>query len=149
MSRHGDHAARRARFIAEFARDPNAERAARRAGYATRSARQIGCWLLKQPDVAAALAAQEDRRLGQSEAIADRVLREAARIAFADMRRVFTPEGRLKELGEMDGDTAAALRSITARQGRSGRVNRVRLASKVAALSMLCRHLALAGRRPR
>ena len=143
MSRPTDTAARRARFIAEFGRDPNAENAARRAGYAKHSARQIGCWLLRQPDVVAALAAQEDRRLSQCEATADRVLREALRIAFADLRRAFTDKGGLRELGEMDGDTAAALASITVRQGRSGRVNKVRLNSKVAALAMLCGHLEL------
>ena len=132
---------RRARFAAEYAVDLNASAAAQRAGYSASFARIHGARLLGQRDVAAAVAAQEKRAGEEAEVNADRILLEAARIAFADIRLLFRPDGSPKEIVDLDDATAAAVASIDTRRGNLAR--KLRLRNKPAALALLGRHLKL------
>ncbi|MEL7966378.1 terminase small subunit [Vreelandella neptunia] len=40
------------------------------------------------------------------------VIRQLVRMGFADVRKLFTPEGQLRSVHDMDDDTAAAIQSI-------------------------------------
>lgn len=51
----GKSSARQEAFVAEYAKDRNATRAAIRAGYSARTARSIGHENLTKPDIAAAV----------------------------------------------------------------------------------------------
>lgn len=132
---------RHARFVEEYAVDGVAAAAARRAGYPAATANSHGCLLLKRPEVAAAVAAKEAERLAAAELGAERVLREAARIAFTDIRDVLRPDGTVKDIAEFDADLAAAVASVTMMKTTGAR--RLRLRSKQPALALLGRHLQL------
>jgi phage terminase small subunit len=100
--------------------------------------------LLAKPEIAARVAELMREFAAKSEIKAERVLREVARIAFADIRLLYDEHGNLKPLNEMDADTAAALASIEIEErGEGGRIRKVRLADKIKALDMLMRHLGL------
>lgn len=83
----------------------------------------------------------------RAEVSIERTLREAARIAFADIRKVFNEDGTLKKISELDDDTAAALAGFDATTVFGGDepidVRKVRLWSKVDALEKLFKHLGM------
>lgn len=74
------------RFVAEYLVDLNATGAAERAEY--KQAHSQGPRLLKQPNIAAAIAAAQAARAQRLEISADRVTLELARLALSDIRGV-------------------------------------------------------------
>ncbi len=133
--------ARQRRFVEEFALDLNATKAAERAGYSRTSAYNQGGRLMKNDEVRAEIARLHRERSARTGVTADAVVRELARIAFADLRNLFWDDGTLKPPGEWDGDTAAAV--ITFQSDAAGW--RVRMADKLKALELLGRHLGMFG----
>ena len=130
-------------FVDEYLVDLHATQAAIRAGYSPRTAGQIGHRLTRHPSVSAAIAvamAQRSRRTGIS---ADRVLRELARIAFADIRDTVTwgPAGiALVDSADLDPDVAAAVAEVSETVAGQARTKRVKLADKLSALRLLAAH---------
>ncbi len=144
--------ARQQRFAEEYLVDLDASAAARRAGYSARTAGQIGYQLLQKTSIRQAISAGQLRLRRKAEVSAERVVRELARVGFADPRPLFRPDGTLKDLSELDGEAAAAVASLVIREeyrgtGRGRRVvartKKVRLWNKVSALEQLGRHLGL------
>ena len=78
-----------ARFVAEYLVDLNATQAAIRAGYSAKTAEQQGYRLLRNVQIAAAVAEGHRKRLNRLDITAERVLNEVARIAFSDIRAHF------------------------------------------------------------
>jgi hypothetical protein len=70
--------------------DLNATYAAKRAGYAPRSASTTGYRLLQRPAVAAAVAKAQRKRAARTRVSADRVVTELAKVAFGDPRRLLS-----------------------------------------------------------
>lgn len=146
------------RFVEEYLVDLNATRAAMRAGYSEHSARRIGYENLGKPEIADAIAAAIEARSARVEITQDQVVRELARIAFADIRHVVRwGEGvpvRDPETGEerivngvslvsadaIGADAAAAIAEIS--EGRDGAL-RVKMHSKPDALAKLGQHLGM------
>jgi phage terminase small subunit len=144
--------AKQQRFVAEYLVDLNATRAAMRAGYSARTARSIGAENLTKVEIADAVSAAQRERQRCTEAEADRVLRELARVAFFDPRKLFNADGGLKPLNELDGNTAAVLVGMDVAEihegsgtGRRliGYTKKLKLADKVAALGLAMRHLGM------
>lgn len=79
---------KQAQFVAEYVIDLNATQAAIRCGYSEKTAKQQGSRLLTNADVAAAIAETQGPRLERLEITAERVLQEAAKIAFTDLADV-------------------------------------------------------------
>lgn len=83
----------------------------------------------------------------------DRVLAEEARIAFADPRAVYGPDGEPKPPHCLDEDTARALAAVevvesSSRAGGTTVRYKYKFWDKRAALDRLARHLGLAGPAP-
>ena len=76
------------RFVQEYIKDLNATQSAIRAGYARGSAKVTGSRLLSNANVKAALAQEQRKAAERVHVDQDRVLREYARIAFADIRQI-------------------------------------------------------------
>jgi hypothetical protein len=80
----------------------------------------------------------------------DRALREAARLAYSDVRELYTAEGKLKPMKDWPDDLAAAIggvefvrRNIEGGDGHSDDVIKVKVWDKPKALEMLFKHLGL------
>jgi phage terminase small subunit len=132
-------------FVEEYLVDLSASQAARRAGYARRSARNTAWKLLRHPEVMAAVRAAMEARVERTRITADRVLKEYARIAIADMRRVCTwgADGvKLKAHTALSDDDAAAIAEIAVTAEKGGR-GRVKLHDKKGALDAIARHIGL------
>lgn len=147
---------KQAAFVREYLIDLNATQAAIRAGYSEKTAGAVGFENLRKPKIARAIQAALGKRAERTEVTADRVLTELARIAFADLRDLFTwDEERACFVPSRDltEDQAAAISSIKAKTTRIPRENgddleEIRLElktyDKVAALREIGKHLGIA-----
>lgn len=141
-------------FIAEYIRDPNGRRAAIAAGYTERSADSTASRLLKNDKVRAEIDKANAEVLAKVQhdtgITLERTLREIARIAFFDPRRMFDKDGRPLAITELDDDTAAVVSGLDVLeeyegQGEDrrlvGHVKKWKLADKKGTLDMLMKHL--------
>jgi phage terminase small subunit len=151
----------RQRFVDEYLIDLNATAAAKRAGYSPQTAHQQGYSLLRIPEVQAAIAASQDARAQRTEITQDRVLREIAAIAFADVGEVVVvgEDGKvcIRDLETLHPDARKAISEITqtsterketAANGETLQVVEkihlgVKFHSKTAGLKMLVDHLGM------
>lgn len=137
---------REKRFCQEYLIDLDATNAARRAGYADSTARNAACWISgakpRKPKLRAEidrLIAERSRRTGVN---ADRVLRELARIAFANVTDVLDDDG-VNVRRDISRDDSAALAKIHRKQTANGLDCEVRMHDKNRALEMLGKHLGM------
>jgi len=135
-------------FVQEYLIDLNGEAAYARAGYKARgaSARTNAWRLLTNADIQAAIREAQQARIARVNVRADDVLRELMKVAYSDMRRFSTwgPDGvALKPSGDLDSDSAACVAEVSQTTSESGGSIKFRLHSKVQALELLGRHLAL------
>lgn len=100
------------RFVDEYLVDLNATQAAIRAGYSERTAGKIGSENLAKPEIADAIAAAQKDRATRTQITADRVLQELGRLAFFDIRKLYNPDGSMKNPAELDDETAAGLAGV-------------------------------------
>lgn len=140
--------ARQRRFVEEYLVDLNATKAAERAGYSERGANVAGARLLANVSVQDAISEAQQARARRTDITADRVLRELALIAFADLGEVFESDAagatlRMRSLSEMPEETRRAIESLREQPTDKGVVRSVKLHSKVAALKMLADHLGM------
>ncbi|RIQ64645.1 terminase small subunit, partial [Bordetella avium] len=152
--------AKQRRFVDEYLIDLNATQAAIRAGYSKKTARQIGEENLSKPDIAKAVQEAQAARSKRTEITQDMVLRELAKIGFADIRKVVTWGSTTLQAGvdgdgnpttevhhglvlvasnEIDDATAAAIAEVS--EGREGL--KVKFHDKKGALVDIGRHLGM------
>lgn len=152
---------KQARFVEEYLVDLNATQAAIRAGYSEKTAYSIGQENLTKPEVAAAICEAQDARSKRTEITADRVLKEYAKLGFADLRnavtwRVNSDQVLMNQDGEeiscpaniieinpsdeIDDDTAAALSEVS--MSKDGTI-KIKLHDKKGALDSMAKHLGM------
>ncbi|MDF2810387.1 MAG: xtmA [Microvirga sp.] len=136
------------RFVFEYLYDLNSTAAAVRAGYSAKTAQVQGYQLLHKTSVCAAIETAMAERALRTEVNADRTLKELARIGFSDVRRLFTSDGRMKKVSELDSDTAAAVSSmkVVTRNLGDGEVEAVysiKFWDKNSALQKIAAHLGM------
>lgn len=122
---------------------------------------------LRRPEVRARIRELRAEHHAAHKATVRRVLAEYSKLAFLDVRKAFDADGNLKHIQDMDDDTAAAIAAMeieelfehgksdpdleeqghggALRRGKGkvhiGRVKKIKLADKRAALSDLAKHL--------
>jgi phage terminase small subunit len=137
---------RERRFVDEYIRTPNGRQAAIRAGYAPGRAARSAHWLLAKPGVRQAVDEANAKRSEKKRITADRVLEELGRMAFSNMRDyvAWGPNGiELRDQALLDDDQTAAVAGIEHKG--NGKVARLKLYDKLAALNALARHLGMIG----
>lgn len=110
----------RIRFCNEYVVDLNATAAAVRAGYSESRAATTAYDLMQHPEVKAEIEDLLDARLARTRLTADRVLRELARLAFFDSRKLFREDGSPIPINELDSDTAAAIIGVDVLEAYEG-----------------------------
>jgi len=139
-------------FVAEYLIDLNATQAALRAGYSPKTAASQGERLLRNVEVTQALLVARKAREDRTQITQDRVLKELARIAFFDPRRLLDADGKPKPIQELDDDTAAVLAGMDISEEYEGSgedrvfvgyTKKVKVSDKVGALSLAMRHLGM------
>lgn len=103
---------RERRFVLEYLVDLNATRAAIRAGYSPRTARQIGSENLSKPDIRGFIDAVLEERARKLEVKIEDVIRGLIRLANADPARVFDENDKPLRLAEIPEDVRLAITSV-------------------------------------
>lgn len=139
-------------FASEYVIDYNATQAAIRAGYSEKTAYSQGARLLKNVEIQEAIKKLEEAASERTAITKDMVLKELARVAFVDPRKLFDEEGRPKDIRFLDPDTAAALASVDIYEEfdyngddkeLSGYTKKYKWADKLRALEILGKHLGM------
>ncbi len=146
-------AERRHNFIqAYIANGGNATQAAIKAGFSEKTADQQGSRLLKDVKVQAELEKQREILRQKFGLTAENVLREVARISFFDPRALVDAQGNIRNLNDLDEDTARAVASVEVIEEYAGRgqdresigfTKKVKVFDKNAALEKAMKHLGL------
>jgi phage terminase small subunit len=144
---------KRDRFAQEYLVDLNATQAAIRAGYSKNGASVTGTRLLADARIQAKISELRGKVEKRTDITIDRVLREYARLAFFDPRRLFDAEGNPIPISELDDDTAAAIAGLEVERVRSrgdddeGKtetsVIKYKITQKTAALQDIAKHLGM------
>lgn len=102
-------------------------------------------FLLSQGKIRARIAQLQKEAQRRTEVTIDKVVKEAAKVAFVDVGDLFNDDGTLRPLGEIEQDARKSIASIekTTRSGEGGFEEsvKVKLHDKLKALDMLMRHL--------
>jgi len=133
---------RQERFIHEYLKDQNASAAAVRAGYSARSKGTHAAALMKHPLIAERIDQALEDMYASLDITAFGLLRQQARVAFFDARKVFDKEGRPRRLDEMDEEVAAVLTVHVDERANGDFVRRLRQPSRAQALGALERRYA-------
>ena len=135
------------KFCEEYIIDFNQTQSAIKAGYSAKTAYSIGNENLKKPDIQAYIKELLSKREERTQITADMVVKEWAKIAFFDIRKIFHKEGGLLNPHDLDDETATVVSSIKARDVKVGddieTIKEYRLNDKMKALDMLAKHLGM------
>lgn len=139
-----------ARFVSEYLIDYVGSDAAKRAGYAPRSAAVTASRLLAKPAIKAAVDAKRAQLLGSTDLTATRVLEEMRRVALSDVRTLFDTDGNLKPLHTLTADEAACIagleviiKNAKAGDGVTDTIHKIKVWDKPRTLEMLAKHFGL------
>ena len=145
---------KRMRFVDEWLIDFNGKQAAIRAGYSAKTAEATAARLLRNVKVQAEISRRQKDLQRRTEVSQERVVKELARIAFADvtdyayvMQAIIERDGVkvpvesavMKETCDLTDDQRAAIASI--KQGANG--VEIKLHDKIKALELLGRHIGM------
>lgn len=135
------------KFCEEYIIDFNQTQSAIKAGYSAKTAYSIGNENLKKPDIQAYIKELLSKREERTQITADMVVKEWAKVAFFDIRKIFHKEGGLLNPHDLDDETATVISSIKARDVKVGddieTIKEYRLNDKMKALDMLAKHLGM------
>ncbi len=148
--------AKQSTFVDEYLVDLNATQAAIRAGYSEKTSYSIGQENLNKPEIQEAIQKAMDERSKRTEITADNVLKEIAKLGFANMDdyMTVTSDGlAYVDLTNLDRNQAAAITELTverrkeynSKEDDADTIEKVRfkLADKGINLERLGRHLKL------
>jgi len=134
-------------FIQEYIVDWNATQAALRSGYSGKTAFRIGAENMQKPVIREAIEFAIKERSERTQLKADSVLKELSHIVFFNIKRIFTVDGRLKSLNEIEEADAAAISSMEVVEKMDGdmivKVTKIKLHDKNKAIDSALRHLGM------
>ena len=143
------------RFCDEYLIDLNATRAYKVAYSRCKkdeTANVNGSKLLRNTKAQEYISEKMKEREKRTEITQDMVIKELAKIAFLDIRKLYTENGQLKNIADIDSDTAGAisqLETLEEYEGygddreKIGDTQKVKLLDKTKALELLGRHLGI------
>ncbi|MBF0501478.1 MAG: terminase small subunit [Candidatus Riflebacteria bacterium] len=137
---------RREFFCREYLKDLNGTQAAIRAGYSAKTATSKAAQLLARVDIRARIDELKVKRAKRCEITADRVLKELARIGFANMGDFASFNNAsvsLNDSGNLSRAQLAAVSEVSRVDTEFGGTTRIKLHDKVSSLELIGRHLAM------
>ncbi len=139
-----------ARFCLEYLRDLNQTKAAIRAGYSPLGADAAAVALRKDIRIQGEIARLEARQVSASDVSGAVILRELQRLATFNTAEMFDERGNLKPPKDWTPEMSASVasfevvaRNLSAGDGSTDTIHKVRLYDKTRALELLAKHLSL------
>lgn len=143
------------RFCDEYLIDLNATRAYKVAYPNTKkeeTASSNGSRMLRNDKVQKYISEKIKEQEKRTKVTQDMVIRELAKIAFLDIRKLYTESGQLKNIADIDSDVAGAISSLETleeydgygdNREKVGDTRKVKLLDKTKALELLGKHLGM------
>lgn len=143
------------RFCDEYLIDLNATRAYKVAYSRCKkdeTANVNGSKLLRNTKVQEYISGKQKEIEKRTEITQDMVIKELAKIAFLDIRKLYTENGQLKNVADIDSETAGAISSLETLEEydgygedreKIGDTQKVKLLDKTKALELLGKHLGI------
>jgi len=136
------------KFVAAYIQTSNATEAALKAGYSKKTAYSQGHRLLKKSEIQQAIQQPLNKAAEKLDLTAERVLKELAKLAFFDVRKLVDDTGRPKPLSDLDDDTAGAIVGLDVvnignNDSGVGEILKFKIADKKGALELSMRYLKL------
>lgn len=138
------------RFVAEYLKDLNATQAAIRAGYSEKTANQQGPALLVNPGISAAIAEGQAKQLEQAHLDATETKKVIGWQCRRDIRRLFDSDGNLRPIHTLSEEEASYIdgldvvkRNVTAGDGQTDTVLKLKLANRQGYVEMAAKHFGL------
>jgi phage terminase small subunit len=135
-------------FCEEYIKDLNITQAAIRAGYSATFADRRAHELLGKVGIQARITELREAASRRNEITLDQILSEYKKIAFLDVRKLYTEDGSVIPIANLDDDTAAAIAGVDVQRMSTGNneqisvtTTKIRLSDKRLALDSLCRVL--------
>lgn len=143
------------RFCDEYLIDLNATRAYKVAYPSCKkeeTANAASSRMLRNVKVQEYISKKQQEIEKRTEVTQDMVIKELAKIAFLDIRKLYTENGQLKNIVDIDSDTAGAISSLETLEEyegygedkeKIGNTQKVKLLDKTKALELLGKHLGM------
>lgn len=143
------------RFCDEYLIDLNATRAYKVAYPRCKkeeTANAASSRMLRNVKVQEYISKKQQEIEKRTEITQDMVIKELAKIAFLDIRKLYTENGQLKNIADIDSDTAGAISQLETleeyegygdNREKIGDTQKVKLLDKTKALELLGRHLGI------
>lgn len=143
------------RFCDEYLIDLNATRAYKVAYSRCKkdeTANVNGSKLLRNTKVQEYISKKQKEIEKRTEVTQDMVIKELAKIAFLDIRKLYTENGQLKNIADIDSETVGAISSLETleeydgygdNREKIGDTQKVKLLDKTKALELLGKHLGI------
>lgn len=137
------------RFVAEYLIDLNATQAAIRAGYSAKTADVQGPRLLGNVRISEAVSKRRQKVLERAEVTTERIVQEAAAVAFSDIRQLYDEKGELLPVHLWPAGVAESIAGIEVEElfeGRGearehvGRLKKIKRWDKTKALEILAKY---------
>lgn len=134
------------RFCQEYMIDFNGAQAAIRAGYSPDSAKEIASETLTKPNVQERLSQLKKEAAEQFGVSKQQLINELKKIAFFDIRKIYSDHNSLLDIKDFDDDSAGAVAGIEvdeiiSQRETIGYTKKVKLHSKIAAIERVSRML--------
>lgn len=137
-------------FCQEYLVDLNGTQSAIRAGYSEDTAYSIAWENLRKPEIQERISELRKDAAKKLDLTKERILQEYSRLAFSDIRKLYTEDGVLKKINDLGEDEAASIAGIEVEElfegfgqerEKIGYTTKIKRADKRAALDSLCRVL--------
>ena len=135
--------AKEERFIYEYCIDLNATRAAIRAGYSHRTAKQLGSRLLTKVDIQRKIADKQSDLSNAAGITALRIVRELEKIAFSNIGNLHLDWKTLKDWESLTEDQKSCIQEVTTTPGKYGTTLNVKFYNKQGSLTALANILGI------
>lgn len=136
------------RFCEEYVIDFNGAQAAIRAGYSRKAAKEQASLLLTKANVQTYLSELKAQSAEKHGITKDMLINELSKIAFFDIRRIFTVDGGLKNVHDFGDDEAhavAGIESYDVKEPESGMIlgttQKVKILNKIQSIERLSKML--------
>ncbi|HBG49455.1 MAG TPA: hypothetical protein DDW90_08150 [Cyanobacteria bacterium UBA9971] len=141
------------RFCQEYVIWYNEEKAAQKAGYSLWNAGAAGSRLLSNPKVRREIERLQKQISVKLQITQERVLTEYAKLAYSNVKDLYNEDNSLKNLSEMDRDTAAVIsglsigvKTVKDKDGNEkleSYIKELKTVDKKSALDALAKHLGM------
>lgn len=139
------------RFCDEYQVSFNATQAAIRAGYSKKTANEQGSRLLANVSIQQELQKKKDRVAKKLEITQEMVLEGYRKLAFYDARKFYDDKGNLKDVVDLDDETAFALSGFDVMEEKGGNgqgkqvvlgyTKKIKMSDRKGALDSICKVL--------